>query len=104
PNLLNLDIWNTECRTTSLRTDPDCNTMGMLQLRNVWFSTYCEVSENEVRYIKSLLACSPLLENFVIHVCLSRVLGGENGKLMFTTMLLNLPRASPMTEVDIHWD
>lgn len=103
PNLLNLNIWPAYGDNAPPCAFPDYNTMGMLQLRSVWFSTF-NVSVNELRYIKSLLACSPLLVNFVFHIRSSRVLGGEKEKLMFATKLSKLPRASPMAEVDVIWD
>ncbi|GJY90687.1 F-box/FBD/LRR-repeat protein-like protein [Tanacetum coccineum] len=85
-----------------LRANSDYNTMGMLHLRSVGFSCN-NGSENEVRFIKSLLACSPLLEKIKIHRS-SQVFSGDKGKLMFATKLLKLPRASPSAEVDISWD
>nr|GEU69300.1 hypothetical protein [Tanacetum cinerariifolium] len=103
PNLHNLNIWAKYRSNVPPRADSDCNTMGMLHLRSVVFSCY-EGSENEVRFIKSLLACSPLLEKNKIHGYSSQVFSGDKGKLMFATKLLKLPRASPTAEVDISWD
>ncbi|GJX56931.1 F-box/FBD/LRR-repeat protein-like protein [Tanacetum coccineum] len=101
PNLHNLYILAKYERNVPPRADSDCNTMGMLHLRSVEFSCY-KSSENEVRFIKSLLACSPLLEKIKIHGS-SRAFSGDKVKLMFATKLLMLPRASPTAEVDFSW-
>ena len=62
--------------------------MGQLQIRNVVFSS-CRGSENEGCLIKYLLACSPLLKQFVVRFDASLV---SVVKLKFAIKLLKLHR------------
>ncbi|XP_071735735.1 F-box protein At4g09920-like isoform X2 [Rutidosis leptorrhynchoides] len=76
--------------------------MGQLKLRFVVFKSF-RGSENEIYLIKNLLACSPFLKKIDIYVNQSMMYGGENGKLMFATKLLEFHRASTAAEVKIYW-
>ncbi|GKE65627.1 hypothetical protein Tco_1519788 [Tanacetum coccineum] len=77
----------------------DFSRMGQLQLREVEFN-YVTFIKNEVCLMKSLLACSPLLNKMLINPKLPKVFGGDDGKRKFVTELM-LHRASPITEIII---
>ncbi|GJW55633.1 F-box domain containing protein [Tanacetum coccineum] len=77
----------------------DFSRMGQLQLREVKFN-FVTCIKNEVCFMKSLLACSPLLNKMLINPKLPKVFGGADGKRKFVTELM-LHRASPMTEIII---
>ena len=71
--------------------------MKELQLREVKFvSVKC--IKNEVCLMKSLIACSPLLEKMVINPKSSKAFGGNDGKRKFVTELKSY-QASPITEI-----
>ncbi|XP_071735728.1 FBD-associated F-box protein At5g22730-like [Rutidosis leptorrhynchoides] len=76
--------------------------MGQLKLRIVELKSFGG-SENEIYLIKNLLACSPALKKIVIFADPSQIFGGENGKLMFATKLLEFHRASTAAQVKIYW-
>ena len=76
--------------------------MRMLQLEFVLFSFF-RGSDTEVCLIKCILACSPLLKKIIISTDIFQVFGGEKGKLMFASKLLELPRASTIAEVKMDW-
>ncbi|XP_076924856.1 F-box/FBD/LRR-repeat protein At1g13570-like [Bidens hawaiensis] len=67
----------------------DYHTMGSLQLRIAWFVSF-NGSENEICFIKYLLACSPLLKKIGIM---------SEEEVMLDTKLLKLPRASPSAKI-----
>ncbi|KAK1425519.1 hypothetical protein QVD17_20872 [Tagetes erecta] len=75
----------------------DYDTMGMLQLRSIVF-TYCKGSENEIRLIKYLLACSPFLKEIVIRPY-TRLSVAE--KYIFSRKLLKLYRASSVVDIEL---
>ncbi|KAI3796252.1 hypothetical protein L1987_38919 [Smallanthus sonchifolius] len=97
PNLqsLKIEVQEEDNVPTHAHTFPeiDYHTMEQLQLRSVVFE-YFNGSENEIHFIKYLLACSPFLEYIVIDTII--------GKLTFAKKLLELHRASPMAEVYIY--
>ncbi|GJU64317.1 hypothetical protein Tco_1246152 [Tanacetum coccineum] len=68
--------------------DPLYNRMGRLQIQNVLFSS-CRGSEVEICLIKYLLACSPLLKQFILRCDTSLM---SDDKLMFAMKLLKLHR------------
>ncbi|GJW44932.1 putative F-box-like domain superfamily protein [Tanacetum coccineum] len=106
PNLQTLTIaatYKDDVPTPLLSTyEVDSYTSKNLQLERVTFSGL-RGSEAEVSLIKSILACSPLLKRIAIYPNASQMFGGDYGKLMFATNLLNLHRASPKAEVNIFW-
>ncbi|XP_076927941.1 F-box/FBD/LRR-repeat protein At1g80470-like [Bidens hawaiensis] len=67
----------------------DYNTMGSLQLRRACFFSF-NGSENEICFIKYLLACSPFLKEIVIM---------PTEEVMLDTKLLKFPRASPSAKI-----
>ncbi|XP_076898991.1 F-box/FBD/LRR-repeat protein At1g13570-like [Bidens hawaiensis] len=100
PNLQTLEMtasnWNADSPS---QVDDDYNTTGLLQLRRVVFECL-KGSENELRLIKYLLACSPFLKRIEIYF---RLLLSSDEKLMFATKLLKFHRASPVAEIDVLW-
>ncbi|KAI7754364.1 hypothetical protein M8C21_006052 [Ambrosia artemisiifolia] len=111
PNLQMLEIlasdWDDWSTPAIIPPEVDYNTM--LQLRSVVF-TYCRVTENEVRLLKYLLACSPLLKKIVIRPYSSlenidispyKSLGPAE-KFMFAQKLLKLHRASSVVDIDLY--
>lgn len=72
--------------------------MGHLQLQEVILKAIRD-SKNEVCLIKSLLACSPVLERMIIYSGLSSEHSNEKRKLTFALRLLALHRASPVAEI-----
>ncbi|XP_076885271.1 F-box/FBD/LRR-repeat protein At1g13570-like [Bidens hawaiensis] len=96
PNLQTLEI--TACNWFAMKLDLyDLNTTGLLQLRSVTFE-YLKGSENELRLIKYLLACSPFLQKIVIRFHSSSTIAPDK-KLKFASKLLKLHRASPVAEI-----
>ncbi|GKE60415.1 putative F-box-like domain superfamily protein [Tanacetum coccineum] len=77
----------------------DFSRMGQLQLREVEFH-FVTCIKNEVCLMKSLLACSPLLNKMLINPKLPKVFGGDDGKRKFVKELM-LHRASPIAEIVI---
>ncbi|MFS8028258.1 putative F-box domain, leucine-rich repeat domain superfamily, F-box-like domain superfamily [Helianthus anomalus] len=77
----------------------DYYTTRLLQLQSVTFECM-KGSENELRLIKYLLACSPSLK--WMHI-FSRFLKSAEEKLVFVRKLLKLYRASPVVEVELFW-
>ncbi|KAJ0445015.1 putative F-box domain-containing protein [Helianthus annuus] len=77
----------------------DYDTTRLLQLQSVTFECM-KGSENELRLIKYLLACSPSLK--WMHI-FSRFLKSAEEKLVFVRKLLKLYRASPVVEVELFW-
>ncbi|KAM0047814.1 putative F-box domain, leucine-rich repeat domain superfamily, F-box-like domain superfamily [Helianthus debilis subsp. tardiflorus] len=75
----------------------DYKTTRLLQLRSVEFTHSC--TENELRLIEYLLACSPFLEKIVIHPFCALV---PDDELRFATELLKLHRASPVVDIDLN--
>lgn len=76
--------------------------MRKLQLQSV--SLVCfKGSDTEVCLIKCILACSPSLKRITIIPDPFQVVGGEKGKLMFASKLLELHRASTIAEVKMDW-
>nr|GEW40360.1 hypothetical protein [Tanacetum cinerariifolium] len=82
----------------------DFSRMGQLQLLKVKLAEIRGL-KREVRLVKYLLDCSPLLKKMDIYADSSgvRELGGDNGERKFATKLLKLRRASPLAKVDIVW-
>lgn len=82
----------------------DFSRMGQLQLRKVKLADIRGL-KREVRLIKYLLDCSPLIKKMDIHADSRgvRQLGGDNGERKFSTELLKLRRASPLAIVNILW-
>ncbi|XP_022020411.1 F-box/FBD/LRR-repeat protein At1g13570-like isoform X3 [Helianthus annuus] len=76
----------------------DYNTAGLLQLRSVVFH-YMKGSENEVCFLRYLLACSPFLKQIVIHHHWYIKISSDE-KLTFARKLLMLHRASPVAEIE----
>ncbi|XP_076885274.1 F-box/FBD/LRR-repeat protein At1g13570-like isoform X2 [Bidens hawaiensis] len=101
PNLQTLEITASNSRADSptqvVQVD-DYNTTGLLQLRSVTFECL-KGSENELRLIKYLLACSPFLQKIVIRPHSSSTIKPYE-KLKFASKLLKLHRASPVAEID----
>lgn len=77
----------------------DFNTMRQLQLQSVNL-TCIRDSENEVCLIKSLLACSPVLQKMGLHF-FSPPGDHNNAKLTFALKLLKLERASPIAQIEL---
>ncbi|KAK9051164.1 hypothetical protein SSX86_027790 [Deinandra increscens subsp. villosa] len=102
PNLQTLEItagyWGVSSPLAICSPDVDYNALGLLQLRSVIF-TDLKHSENEVVWIKYLLACSPFLEKICIH--LEPDLSSD-AKLMFAKKLLKLHRASAVVDIDLY--
>lgn len=92
--------FNNDVPPSAPSSDLAPNTMGQLQLRSVMFASF-RGSKNEVCLIKSLLACSTLLKKMVIELDSSLRFGGDGIKFDLAKKLLNLPRASPVAEIDI---
>ncbi|KAJ0445022.1 putative F-box domain, leucine-rich repeat domain superfamily, F-box-like domain superfamily [Helianthus annuus] len=83
--------------TPSVCSLEDYKTTRLLQLRSVEFTHSC--TENELRLIEYLLACSPFLEKIVIHpFCALQ----PDDELRFATELLKLHRASPVVDIDLN--
>ncbi|KAJ0837877.1 putative F-box domain, leucine-rich repeat domain superfamily, F-box-like domain superfamily [Helianthus annuus] len=83
--------------TPSVCSLEDYKTTRLLQLRSVEFTHSC--TENELRLIEYLLACSPSLEKIVIHpFCALQ----PDDELRFATELLKLHRASPVVDIDLN--
>ncbi|XP_071713051.1 F-box/FBD/LRR-repeat protein At1g13570-like [Rutidosis leptorrhynchoides] len=80
-------------------SDLEYITMGPLQLLNVVFYSR-RFSENELFFIKMLLAHTPLLKKITIHPHLWHYYGDCTKKLMLTKKLLMFHRASAIAEVD----
>ncbi|XP_076927946.1 uncharacterized protein LOC143591698 [Bidens hawaiensis] len=103
PNLQTLEInacnENDDSAPAVSFPEVDCNTMGPLQLRSVVFKNL-EGSENEVRLIKYLLACSPFLKKIVIRP--NSLLVPPFDEKLFARKLLKLHRASPTAEIDLY--
>ncbi|XP_035840884.1 F-box/FBD/LRR-repeat protein At1g13570-like isoform X8 [Helianthus annuus] len=77
----------------------DCSTTRLLQLQSVMFDCL-KGSENEIRLIKYLLACSPSLKRMHIFSC---HFSSSEQKLVFVRKLLKLYRASPVVELELFW-
>ena len=73
--------------------------MGRLQLWEVEF-VFVTCIKNEVCLMKSLLACSPLLNKMIISPKSVKVFGSDDDKRKFVTELM-LHRASQIAEVVI---
>ncbi|KAM0047827.1 putative F-box domain, leucine-rich repeat domain superfamily, F-box-like domain superfamily [Helianthus debilis subsp. tardiflorus] len=76
----------------------DYNTMGPLQLRSVMFNCL-KGSENELRLIKYLLACSPFLKKIEIYFQNSIK---RHEQSMFATKLLKIQRAYPEVDISLY--
>ncbi|XP_071711788.1 F-box/FBD/LRR-repeat protein At1g13570-like isoform X2 [Rutidosis leptorrhynchoides] len=74
-------------------------TMGQLQLLNVVFYNF-RGSENELFFIKNLLACTPLLKKITIYPYRCHDFGGYKEKLMLAEKLSMFYRASAIAQVD----
>ncbi|MFS8028270.1 putative F-box domain, leucine-rich repeat domain superfamily, F-box-like domain superfamily [Helianthus anomalus] len=98
PNLQTLEItpsnWNAD-----LPPQVDYSTTRLLQLQSVMFDCL-KGSENEIRLIKYLLACSPSLKRMHIFSC---HFSSSEQKLVFVRKLLKLYRASPVVELELFW-
>ncbi|XP_035840883.1 F-box/FBD/LRR-repeat protein At1g13570-like isoform X7 [Helianthus annuus] len=77
----------------------DYSTTRLLQLQSVMFDCL-KGSENEIRLIKYLLACSPSLKRMHIFSC---HFSSSEEKLVFVRKLLKLYRASPVVELELFW-
>ena len=73
--------------------------MGHLQLREVEFGFF-RCIKNEVCLMRSLLACSPLLNKMIIIPKSLKVFGSDDGKKKFVKELMQ-NRASSMAEIVI---
>ncbi|XP_076918220.1 F-box/FBD/LRR-repeat protein At1g13570-like [Bidens hawaiensis] len=108
------DGMNLSCALELIKSSPNLHTLGILAiqsdadpipipeveyktttLRSVLFTCFAG-TENEVYLIKYLLACSPSLKRF--YICPRDHLPPTE-RLMFTTKLLKLPRASTVAEI-----
>ncbi|KAJ0837876.1 putative F-box domain, FBD domain, leucine-rich repeat domain superfamily [Helianthus annuus] len=96
PNLQTLEITQSYGNA-----DPppqaDHSTTRLLQLQSVMFDCL-KGSENEIRLIKYLLACSPSLKRMHIFSC---HFSSAEEKLVFVRKLLKLYRASPVVELEL---
>ncbi|XP_022020397.1 F-box/FBD/LRR-repeat protein At1g13570-like isoform X4 [Helianthus annuus] len=105
PNLQTLEItpsnWCMCIFLQSANSPPqvDCSTTRLLQLQSVMFDCL-KGSENEIRLIKYLLACSPSLKRMHIFSC---HFSSSEQKLVFVRKLLKLYRASPVVELELFW-
>ena len=97
PNLKNLEILAFKDYVPT-RAEADFDTTRQLQLPRVTF-LHLKGSNNEVCFIKSLLACSPLLEKISIGLNSSSMVDGADGRCKFAEKLLKLHRASPVAEI-----
>ncbi|KAJ0837873.1 putative F-box domain, FBD domain, leucine-rich repeat domain superfamily [Helianthus annuus] len=98
PNLQTLEItpsnWNADSPP-----QVDYSTTRLLQLQSVMFDCL-KGSENELRLMKYLLACSPSLKRMHIF---SRFFSSAEEKVVFIKKLLKLYRASPVVEIELFW-
>ncbi|KAJ0683225.1 putative F-box domain, FBD domain, leucine-rich repeat domain superfamily [Helianthus annuus] len=98
PNLQTLEItpsnWNADSPP-----QVDYSTTRLLQLQSVMFDCL-KGSENELRLMKYLLACSPFLKRMHIF---SRFFSSAEEKVVFIKKLLKLYRASPVVEIELFW-
>ncbi|GKD07291.1 F-box/FBD/LRR-repeat protein-like protein [Tanacetum coccineum] len=112
PNLETLWIsgtWKNDVPPpTDYTTEVKCISFGQLrQLRDVVLGS-CRGLENEVCFIKSLLACSPVLKRMSVifsSVYSNQVLGShdrDREKLRFAKELLTFHRASPVAEIFLY--
>ncbi|KAJ0439790.1 putative F-box domain, FBD domain, leucine-rich repeat domain superfamily [Helianthus annuus] len=97
PNLQTLIILACD-QKKNCSPEVDYNTMGPLQLRSVMFNCL-KGSENEVRLIKYLLACSPFLKKIEIYFQNSIK---RHEQSMFATKLLKIQRAYPEVDISLY--
>ncbi|XP_035840885.1 F-box/FBD/LRR-repeat protein At1g13570-like isoform X9 [Helianthus annuus] len=98
PNLQTLEITQSYGNADS-PLQGDYSTTRLLQLQSVMFDCL-KGSENEIRLIKYLLACSPSLKRMHIFSC---HFSSSEEKLVFVRKLLKLYRASPVVELELFW-
>ncbi|PWA51012.1 nodulin MtN21 /EamA-like transporter family protein [Artemisia annua] len=104
-NLLTLKIkatfdYNKEGPQSALNFD--FASMRQLQLQSV--NLFCiRDSENEVCLIKSLLACSPVLQKMDLFFLSNPRGDHDNAKLTFALKLLKLERASPKAQIKLSY-
>ncbi|XP_071703247.1 uncharacterized protein [Rutidosis leptorrhynchoides] len=80
-----------------------CTLMEQLQLLNVVLENF-EGLENELFFIKKLLACTPLLKKFTIRPDPTLLFpGGYEEKFKVAKKLLRFQRASAIADVDLDW-
>ncbi|XP_076923381.1 F-box/FBD/LRR-repeat protein At5g22700-like [Bidens hawaiensis] len=99
PNLQTVEIVATRYPEAASPSHVNYNTTRLLQLQSVTFE-YFKGSENELCFIKYLLACSPFLKRMVVHHHMLLSLSFEE-KFMFARKLLKLHRASPVVDIDL---
>nr|GEV23660.1 F-box/FBD/LRR-repeat protein At1g13570-like [Tanacetum cinerariifolium] len=103
PNLLTLEIEATfETEGPQSALNYDFASMRQLQLQSVYLQ-FIRDSKNEVCLIKSLLACSPVLQKMVLFFVPYPLSAQEDkAKLAFALKLLKLKRTSPIAQIEFY--